>query len=693
MIYSSRLKKILAICLRNDDQNISYDTLASTLKTSRRTIFRELHDVDEQLAPYGVRLVTQQGKGIHVEGDEQHRIALLEELNASQIQYVDKEERQNMLIFELLRSDDLQKLIHYANIFQVSEATISNDIEHIAKWFVQYHIIIVRKPGIGVQLCGNETDKRKAMTAIVQDTLHHNTHMQVNYLNSQKLLEQIFMNEKKNSIMRLLNQDIVKRILHIFEQYQHELQFDRYAQSSYIGMIIHLAIAIDRIQKQEPLLESDSVFEMVKDESSYQTAKLLSTRLEIEFDIEIPEIETAFIALHMKGAKMNDAFDEQVGIHTHEFAGYIHQMLTYYDEDVHLRLQQDERLFQGLITHLEPAITRLKHHLRIYNPLLTSLKQQYGILFQQTKRACSVLERAFQCVISDDEVGFITMHIGAALERNEQPVIHRVMTIGVVCASGMGVSALLSARIAKYFQDRRVTIQTLSMDQLQQQLYQACDILISTFVLEDVMLPHVQVNPLLNQDDVENIERLLNQAHAHPQHTTAIDHDFYQELVQMQEASTACLQILNHICTLELKDMSTIQDLIIEASLLFGEDEQKRVAIQKSLMQREELGSIIMHDYGFAMLHAKSTGIDHCAFGILYPTSTYFSEEELQDIRFVVVLLIPQGASHIATNIMAQCSRGLLEDDAYRNALQNRDQQDIIIHIMNLLRMYLAECE
>lgn len=678
MIYSSRLKKILEVCLMNQGEHVTFDDLAERLKTSRRTIFRELHDVDEQLKPYGVRLVTQSGKGIQVEGDEEHCRALLQELHASQIQYLNKEDRQNMLIFELLRSDELQKLIHYANIFQVSEATISNDLETISTWFQHYHIEIQRKPGLGVVLVGNEADKRKAMTSIVHDHLHDdNTYIHVNYLDSQKLLEQIFMNTNQNSIMKLLNQEILERILHVFHQYQHELQLDRYAQSSYIGLIIHLAVAIDRIQKHEKITQSESVFDMIKDDVSYQTANSMAKAMEVEFDIEIPMIEVAFIALHIKGAKIN-SMDEPQGDdeHIQTLAQMIHRMLENYDEDIRWFLQQDERLFQGLLTHLEPALTRLKHSLNIYNPLLKQLKEQYPSLFQQSRQACRVLEQEYDCVVSDDEVGYITMHVGAALERINHVVHRRVITIGVVCASGIGVSALLSARIANTFHDD-VVLKTLSMDHVISHQFYDCEALISTFELDDtVTLPHIQVDPLLNKEDCDHITTLLELVRSKDtmtqQHET---HDFYEQLTQLKEASTTCLQLYDHLTFIQVGDDSTIPQVIEIISHTFGCGDQV-AQITQSLYQREALGSVIMNTMGFALLHAKSEGMDHAVMGVCYP-QTSFQETSLMDIHYILVLLMPMDAGMITTQLMAQLSRGLLEDREYQRAIEHKDTRNI----------------
>ena len=166
---------------------------------------------------------------------------------------------------------------------------------------------------------------------------------------------------------------------------------------------------------------------------------------------------------------------------------------------------EDEELFQGLLTHLSPTITRLQHDLPIYNPLLSQIQKEYGELYEQTKQACRVLENYCGAPISADETGFITMHIGASLERMQHTAIHRrVIPIGVVCASGIGVSAMLSARIQKSFHPD-VKLQIFSMEDVQRHAYDDAELLVSTFSLDVSDREVIVVTPLLNQQDIHNI--------------------------------------------------------------------------------------------------------------------------------------------------------------------------------------------
>lgn len=689
MIYSPRLKKILEICLQQNE-DIPFDRLAQELKISRRTLFRELADVDLQLKQYQISLSNRNGKGIRLAGTKEHKELLLNELNIKEIQYLNKEERRNLLIFELLRNETIEKLIHYATMFQVSEATISNDLDVIDGWLKLYDIALFRKPGIGVELQSEEANRRRAMTAIVNETLQRsNEFTGVNYLDSQLLLEQIFLKAEKDSIMKLLNQEILERILMVFHHYQHELSLDKYAQTSYIGLIIHLVIAIDRILKDEELEDNPTVLAMVQDNAAYETAKQISSVLEMEFDIQIPQGEIAFIALHIKGAKitylqnLQDAKEDTLKIHD-----VIGEMLESYAPDIRCQLSQDEQFLQGLITHLEPTITRLQNQLPIYNPLLEPLKQQYEELFIQTKNACKCLEQRFHCIVSDDEVGFLTMHVGAALERMPVSQKRRIVELGVVCASGIGVSALLSARIGKSFHGD-VHLKTLSMDALAQGSLDTIELLVSTFPLTHQEVPCIQVSPLLNDEDMETIQKEIRLLQQQPRKVLPIleGKDFESQLRHIHQASAACLEVLRNLKRYNIPAFATMKEVIQEVSHLLAREELMQQDISNRLTEREQLGSIIIKEYGFALLHARVESIQECSVCLLYPEHEW--KGELADIKVIIVLLMSKNHTLQQQEVLSLITRSISESDDFLHYLKEGNEQSIRQILQRLLKQYL----
>ncbi|MGX8835344.1 BglG family transcription antiterminator [Amedibacillus sp. YH-ame6] len=694
MIYSSRLKKILHHCLTHREEYVPLEDMAQLMKISKRTIFRELKDIDQDLKSYHLRLENVSGKGLHVEGSEEMKDALLLELQIQGIEYINKEERQHLLIFELLRSDTLTKLLHYANLFQVSEATISNDLDNVEKWFDEHQLVLSRKPGLGVEVVGKESDVRKAMTSLLHETLQKSkVYDEVNYLDSKDLL-QIFMKDDQQSIMRLLNQEILERILQVFQTYRHELALDRYAQASYIGLIIHLVIAIDRIIKKEEIMDNEAVLAMVQEDASFLQAQKMAQYLELEFDIDIPKTEIAFIALHIKGSKISSVEYSDV---QQEEVEKIHQlilnMLKSYDEEIRIQLLQDEEFYRGLLTHLEPTIIRLKNHLPIYNPLLDQIKEMYSALYEQTRNACEHITTQYQCEVSEDEVAFITMHVGASLERTRQSVQHtRDITIGVVCASGIGVSAMLSARIQKAF-PKGVHMHVLSMDEVVKNQYQDCELLVSTFPLTNTSVDVYCVSPLLNGEDVQRLKKAFEQLQSEIQPILeGSDTSFIEQVTYIKNLSEGILQLMKHTQCSSIDETISYEEMILRIAKDHGEQTQQIQQIQTDILEREKLGKVVMEDFGFTLFHTLSDGVEKSALHFYYPNKEVFTSDDFSKMKFIMVLLANKKKDIQQQKILSVISRGLIDHDSFYEAVLGRKQEEILMEISSILKEYLMEC-
>ncbi|WP_276931238.1 BglG family transcription antiterminator [Dubosiella newyorkensis] len=295
MLYSNRFKQILKICLEQDPDYVSIDALAKRLKTSRRTIFRELQNVD--LKRYRLSLASKAGKGIRLEGKEEDKRALLDDLEAESIPYFHKEERQKYLAFELLRFPEVKKLVYYGNLFEVSETTVSKDLEAIEPLLARYDLKLDRTHKNKIQVLGSEENRRRAMSAIVHNTLE-NFQNDVDSLDPQALQKEIFASSNEG-ILKLLNQTILDEVLDLFTNEYKTLHLDQYAQSAYIGLIIHLVVAIERIQKGEEIVSDPALYASIAKTSGMEQAQKISQKLEEAFLIQIPQAETTFIAMHL----------------------------------------------------------------------------------------------------------------------------------------------------------------------------------------------------------------------------------------------------------------------------------------------------------------------------------------------------------------------------------------------------------
>lgn len=366
--------------------------------------------------------------------------------------------------------------------------------------------------------------------------------------------------------------------------------------------------------------------------------------MEVEFDIEIPKAEQAFIAMHLEGSKVNAARELSMqDQNLIRLQAIVDDFISGYDPQIQMQLRKDDQFLQGLLTHMEPALVRIKNHLPIYNPLLFQLKEQYGELFEATRQAADRIETLYALPISDEEAGFITMHVGASLERTALHASLRPVRIGVVCASGIGVSALLAARIEKKF-GQDVKLQTLSLEDVRLQNTGLNELLLSTFPVELPGIETIQVSPLLTDQDIhriqlrlETIERKELPAPASPgSYPRLLDH--LEARIQAQKTVLAGMQ------TIPVRAPSSKNDLIFMAAASLNGSTKP---LYQDLLKREKLGAVVAEDYGFALFHATSFAASQIQMLFLYPENgqTFDSVPGFESIRMVIAAILPEGAT------------------------------------------------
>lgn len=680
MIISSRLSRILKICLQRDIF-ITADELASMLQISKRTVFRELQDIEYYVSSYSLTLTSKPKKGILIEGNEEDKQKLLRDLQIEKVDYVNKEERRNLLIFEILREKDTQKLYYYANQFQVSESTISNDLDEIDAWFQKYDLKIERTPGLGISLVGKESDYRKALTDIISQSLQENTSYEKgNPHDALYLLENVFLHDQ-DGIMKILNQEILKRVLQVFEKYQHELHLDQYAQSSYIGLIIHLTIAIERIIRKESMEESGTVIEMVQNTPSFVQAQTMATYLEEEFEIAIPNAEIAFISMHLQGAKpigMQDS--DHTNTQEDTIKQFVETLLQEVDQRLQTNLYLDEELRCGLMVHLKPAFVRLTHNMRIYNPLLTQIKNDYMPIYEACRQACESWKTHFGKDIPEDEIGYIAMHFGAAMERAERNAYQmRNVKVGIVCSSGIGVSALLLARVKKSV-DANVQLVTLSLEEASQQTQ--IELYISTFTFAS-SVPTIVVNPLLDQEDVKQIKESIKRIREKPMLHVEENKSKNKVISSLDEDIFTLLDTIS----LELCEPMDSKQMIDYIAALFGKDNEAVQQIKQALESRERVCSSIYPEVHFAIFHASLPCIEECTCKVLRAKETLL--DDMQEIDFVVAMFMPKESTCLQKQMMSIINRTIMEEDSFFATLANGDEKEIYNAIENLMKDFL----
>lgn len=697
MNLTPRLKQILLIMLE-EGKIISVQELASRIGVSKRTVQRELEYIESSLKPYHITYETKTGTGVWLSGSEKDKKKLWEELKETDSYDVsNREERRKRLILEILKDKGLKKLFYYSSQFQVSEATISTDLEAIEGWLNAQNLTISRKPGSGIEINGTEESYRRAIRTFIEENI-----------DTKMLWEAYEAEEDKeersavygNSIYQVLKDDIVKRVVSCISRMKDK-RILNLTESSYVGLVLHISIAISRILKNEIMEQKEEWQEEVSGDEDYKLAQEIVKRLEEEFSMEIPEIETAYICLHIKGAKHQGIEwngQKNIEVERKELLELINEMINAYDSENAFAIKQDNEFIQGLLAHLQPTFVRLVHDMKISNPMLEDIKKSYPEIFEGSKRAAAVLEKWIGKPVPETEIGFLTIHFGAAQVRMEGKKENiRQVSIGIVCASGIGISRLMLSKLDKIFKDR-IQMETYGQNDITPYVASKTDFFVSSITLKQIEADVLLVNPLLSEEDIEKIRQKIFHYERIPKREQE-ETLFTMQLEQVNILAMQIKTILRYMDVFKVSNDITFEELVIAISEKMSPYSDRQIMIQEDIEAREKLGSQIFAEFGFALLHTRTKGVIRPSFSVcMSKDMKAFHDPYFKGINVVLVMLLPVDENiKVNSEILGYISSVLIEDYDFLTTITGGEKEEIRSalseHLRKFFNQYLSKIQ
>ena len=688
--FSPRLGQI-TLNLLMQDSPISVKYLAYSVGVSKRTVQRELEYIESSLKKYNLSFQSKAGTGVWIEGTKTDKDKLAALLMADDtVDVSNKDERIKKLILELLKESEPQKLFYYANMLGVSEATVSNDLDEVAKWFDKFKLSLVRKQGFGIYLEGKEKAYRKALTAFIDEytSSYKLTQNDKNTMRESNLIK-LIENKSSKNIYSLLDTDIMKRVISCLINLNNE-QIANLTDSSYAGLVIHITIAINRIMHNE-IIEPDSrLDEDIEHDRNYSLAVIIASSLEKEFGIEIPEIEVTYICLHIRASKMQNTSSSKSSKRNNALVSLVYEMIEAYDPDISYILEQDDAFIDGLIAHMQPTLVRLINGLAIRNPLLDQIKSDYPDIFKKCKKVTAMLEEKLNLKVPESETGFLAVHFGAAAVRLEQNnLAKRTVYVGVVCASGIGISRFIKTKLEKVF-GNRISIETYGKGDLDSNTIRKTDFFVSNINMEvpdgaDIIF----INPLITDSDIKNID-----ANIRKYEITADKSedrlDFYNQLDSLHNLTAQMKMILNNFKIISIsKDIDFKKYLDILRDELIDSDDNSDM-ILSDIIAREKIATQVFPEMGFALFHTKTSGTKHIRMSACISDSETFENEYFKGISCIITMLLPDDENlNMNRKLLGFLSEMLIEDPSFLEVLNSGDEASGKDYLSKILKKYL----
>ena len=695
-----RAKQILCVMLQ-EEQILSVQVLADRVGVSKRTVQRELEYLNTGLREYQIQFMSKTGVGVWLEGNRENKDRLYGELiHEDSYDMGNREDRRKRLILEILKDQGLKKLYYYSSKFKVSEATISGDLEAVEEWLNRYQLHVVRKPGSGVSIEGSETGYRRAIRAFIDENM--DTKLLQEAYEREETFSQATESIRRSNMGQLLNDDILKRVVGCILGLRDERVMNL-TENSYMGLVIHITIAINRISKHE-LVEPGTGWEQQPGQApdeDYALALRIVDALEQEFEIEIPSAEVAYICLHIKGAKHEKiewGTQKTVALENRELQQLVNQMIDTFDPQNAFLLKQDDEFIQGLLAHLQPTFIRLLHDMQITNPVLETVRQDYPEIYESCVGVAKILEEWIGKPVPEAEVGFLTVHFGAAMVRLEgRQEELRPVHMGVICSSGIGISRLMSTKLEKAFRER-VVITTYGKKDITPYQAAKLDFFVSSIPIEEPEAPVIFVNPLLSETDMEQVRQMVYKYERMPVKQQA-GNSFSLQLEEINLVAAQINLVIKYMEFFKVDNGIRFDELLLVIGEKLSPYRDRGTMIQEDLRRREKIASQIFAEFGFALLHTRSRGVVRPSFTVCMTKDLKpFTDPYFKGIWAVLIMLVPEdGNLRVNTEILGHISSILVEDYTFldtvrtgnREAIQNalsRNLKDFFTKYLNRIQ-------
>ncbi|WP_218624839.1 PRD domain-containing protein [Sporosarcina sp. E16_3] len=494
----SAREKVILDELIDRNEEVTIKELSEKIAVSPRTIHRDLKTIEKLLRAYNLKLVRKTGVGIKIVGGETNKAALKQKLNTFTSREYTLDERQTLILCTLYESSEPVKLFALANELGVAIATISSDLLKLEEQLKSFKLLIVKKRGYGIEISGSEKAKRRAMSYVIAKTLKED---ELFSFTTERIQKKSGNRENPISkrLLHLVDREKILIIEDVMQQLNRVLPFP-ITDNAYVGLIVHLTLAIERIILGENIQMDLVYLEQLTKEPEYNIAHEIIAKLSARFQIEIPKAEIGYITMHLQGAKLRHNEGQLFEASNLETFMQAKKLVQCMEDATGEELMDNAPLLEGLVTHLKPAIYRIRQDMGITNPLLKSIRKDYEELFQIVKDAVGQVFPELR--IPDEEIGYLVMHFGSVLLGLKG---EKDLKAYIVCSSGIGTSKMLVSRLQREIPEI-AEITNVSLFELNELQITDRDLVISTIYLQDFSKEYLIVSPFMTQEEIKQVQ-------------------------------------------------------------------------------------------------------------------------------------------------------------------------------------------
>lgn len=458
--------------LQNQDDWITSSQLATKINVSLRSIKNYISEIKEANS----NLIISSRNGYKVNKHELHTFLKAVDSLVPQT----PEERIDYIIIKLVKTKE--KFIDIYDLSQeiyVSEATLKADLYKVKHKCYEFDLTLIIS-GNNISLEGLEKNKRKIMSSILYVTLNKNP-MNIN------TIQKAFTDYDVEQIEKIISK--------VFKKYHYFIN-----DYSLTNLVLHVTITIDRIKNNYIYEYIEKNNKLLVKQHEYEIACEIAHELETANDIIYNENEIYELCLLIISSATNLNFKnidklnlgQLVGIECMEL---VKDLIQYINSYCYIDFNEPEFLVRFAL-HIKNLLIRCKSNHYSKNPLTDSIKSNCPLIYDCAVNISFKIKTFTNCEINEDEIAYIALHIGCAIENHKN--INNQISCAILFPQYYNLDIKLAENLSSAFHDSLLIKHIATNEKELQDLH--VDFIISTIQFANVNnLPFVIINPFLTE--------------------------------------------------------------------------------------------------------------------------------------------------------------------------------------------------
>ena len=582
--------------------------IASTINVSERTIRTDISNLNDYLIDKNakIKLIRQKGYILDCE-DEKKIIDWWGNFNKTEGYSLlgSLKERQNYLFALLLNELKYYSVYELMEHLCISKNTLYMYLKNIRKTLSNYNLKLINNTNTGFKVIGTEYDKRKAILDLflINDLQ--------SYLVGFTDLEKLFLTNIDLDLLKTLESKHLYSLQLLDSDFYHK------------NIISTIALAIARVKEGLTINEISIEVPKLMDHA-LDAIYLFLKEIENSFSITLPinEINYFILTLSINVPRLI----KNPKNHPSESSIIVDELLTSIYETSNLNWTKDKILFEDLVNHIENFIKISSIDKERKNPILSTIINSFPFAYSLSLTHLGVIGKKYNIFFSEDEVGYIALHIAGAIERHKAKT--QQLNVIIVCGGGFAMSKIIESKINKKFPNKFNIKKTYSYAEFQLSNISDIDLTITT-------LPFTQENTPTVYIDMSNIDKAID------------DLKYY---LTDDQINNNVMQLFNpenfyyfDTDKLSKKDLLVKMAVDLEKQNIVSED------FVSSVLERESLQTTLINDV-IAIPHSMTMSANRSRVSVaIFPNGIQWEKDK--KCNFIFLLAISKTDNEITDNL------------------------------------------